>query len=112
MREISKLVRGAGVVWIAFAIVAVLEDNAQTIEFGHEDLDNASFEVRKATFATGLATDVEEDRATLFVVCVIEEIPLRESSIVVWCITRIIGEMVNLSTLEETQLTNKRLPAE
>lgn len=77
----GEMVDSAVVVRIALAIVAILQDDAQTVEFLHQDLDDAGFEVAEAAGATGLTADVEEHRTSGLIVGRIKVVALFEGAI-------------------------------
>lgn len=87
VRQICKLVCCAGVAKRqALAIIPILQNHAQTIKLGHQDLYDTGLQVGESTFAARLTTNVQEHRSTGLIVRVIEEVPLLEGVGCVWLV--------------------------
>lgn len=100
----SEFVRGAGVEWVAAAVISVLENDTETIGRFHQDLNNASLEIGEPRFATRLAANVEEDRAAGFVVRAVEEVALLEGRVRVRLIARAVREVIDLEMISRYEI--------
>jgi len=95
--KISQFIGSTAVVWVALAVVSVLKDHSEAIRSLHENLDDACLEIGKARFSAGLATNVQIDWASGFVVRRIEEVPLLKRSGRVRLITFTVREVIDLT---------------
>jgi hypothetical protein len=70
------------------AIVAVFEDNTETVERLHKDLDDTGLQVRETGLARGFAANIEKDGPAGLIVGAVEKVSLLERFLGMRCVSR------------------------
>lgn len=94
--QIRQLICGACIERVAFAIVSIFQDHAETIGRLHKDLNDAGFKVPETRFNTCLPSDVKEDRSARLIITRVKYIALLKRSIGVGGVACFSREVINL----------------